>query len=123
MALIRCSACGQIVSDKAPFCPHCGKAVQAGSSPQGVPRQPAVLSPSKPDPTGNAIAGSLILITALGILAFVALLVAGWWVYNNVINRPVVDVMCTDVDTAAVVDYVEEYPAVVETVAVAAPTQ
>ena len=29
MALIKCSECGQMVSDKAPVCPHCGASINA----------------------------------------------------------------------------------------------
>lgn len=109
MALIKCSECDHIVSNKASSCPHCGKVMRTSNLPHDLWRQSATLSPSKPDYTGNAIAGSLVLITAVGILACVALLFAGWWAYNNLINPPIGEVMFNDVDTTVVAEAMEDY--------------
>lgn len=40
MALIRCSECGQMVSDKAATCPKCGNPITAAPAPQGGGQQP-----------------------------------------------------------------------------------
>lgn len=123
MALVKCIGCGQMMSDKADFCPHCGMAMRAENTQQDTQRQLATLRPSKPDNTGDAIAGSLIFISALGLIAFVALLIGGWWAYNNILNHSIADVLYSDVDTTAPVGYVDGYSAADEMLDIVVPDE
>ena len=67
MALISCDECGHMISDKAQFCPKCGKQLN-------VVQQPQYYTGVQPTRDNNVYNWLYVLIGALAVIAIIALL-------------------------------------------------
>lgn len=85
MALINCSGCGHLVSDKAKACPHCGAPVETNGAPdnatpetQNATSEAPVVHYVKPERKNNNI---LIALIVMGVVALLG--ICGWLWYDN----------------------------------------
>ena len=85
MALIKCSGCGHMVSDKAKACPHCGTPVETNGDPVNAnPENPnttpeaPVVHYVKPERNNNTM---LIALIVMGVVALLG--ICGWLWYDN----------------------------------------
>lgn len=60
MAIIKCPECGQEVSDKAPYCPHCGVKIAGEAQPQPSAPEQEKPSPEQPPQKKNSLKTPLI---------------------------------------------------------------
>ena len=78
MALIECSECGNVVSERAPICPGCGNPIAASAStPPSAYPTPVAPAP----PKGSAVAAGNGLSTA-GIICGVVSLFLLWFIFG-----------------------------------------
>lgn len=88
MALIKCEECGQMVSEKASACPHCGCPVVANESTMDYGTQ-AQNSNMNHKPKRKSNTGLIVVV--LGVLALLS--IGGWLLYDNQQKRIILEQM------------------------------
>ena len=89
MALIKCAECGNDVSDKAPFCPHCGVAIANQSEPipvEGTMEQQTSTEQSKGEK--KKISPKIMIVLGIVIVAIMVLFVVFLQGQGNKIRLP-----------------------------------
>lgn len=90
MALIKCPECGQMVSDRAEFCPHCGIKIagnatlgEGGQSIHPVRPETTVTTPQKQEPQKHGKSMKLLVVSFLMALVMCG---TGYYFYNKAQN-------------------------------------
>ncbi len=118
MAMIKCPECGQDVSDKAPFCPHCGVEIAGKVTANDLSSQNTVTAdklekaPRQTNPKNKKPKRNYALILGCFVFALIVCVI-GFLFYQNQLNekeREAYEYAMTSNDTIILRNFLDSYP-------------